>query len=70
MNYSVSHFLTREKNKLINHSFISKRAFRDAVFLWNTVDEEPVIILSAGVLKHVHFIFMPKPYDSAIFFFF
>lgn len=67
MNYSVSHFLIREKNKLVKHPLISKRAFRDAVFLWNTVDEESVIRVSAGTLKQVHLIFMWKPYDSTIF---
>lgn len=64
MNYSVSHFLTREKNKLVNHPFIAKRAFKDVVFLWNTV---PMIIVSAGALKKIHFIFKQKYYDNAIF---
>lgn len=66
MNYSVSNFLTREKNKLVNHSFISKKALRDFVFLWKTVDEESVIV-NAGALKQEHLLFMQNPYNSVIF---
>ena len=60
INYSVTRFSTREKNDLVKDPFISKREFRDVVFLWSAVDEESVTVVNAGTLKQAHFRLMWK----------
>lgn len=69
INYSVTRFSTREKNDLVKDPFISKREFRDVVFLWSAVDEESVTIVNAGTLKQAYFRLMWKNWWLVPFFF-
>lgn len=52
INYTVTHFSTKEKHNPAKDLFNSKGEFRDVVYLWSTMD---ATVLNAGTLKQAHF---------------